>query len=256
MQRYFINKQLINLDEMSSKIIGNDYHHIKNVMRMKESDRIILLDNENNEYLCEIDSFNQGFVQVRILEVYQNKNEICGYVTICQGLVRKDKIEEVCRRLVELGCNDYLSVKMERCNISLKSKDDYKFSRLETIVKEASEQSERGKMMNLLGYKSFKEFLSFASSYDNKFVCYEDSGRSNDSSIYKHLDKLSWGKTIVLVGPEGGISLEEIKTLKDNGFICIGLGKRILRTETAPLMIMGIISSYLDYKQVGDNNEN
>lgn len=250
MQRYFISTEYIKGD--FAIIEGKDYHHIKDVMRMRVGDRIILLDNMLNEYLCEITDLTQR-VSLNVLNVSLNNNELSSKVTIAQGLVHKNKIEEVVRRLVELGGNSYINVIMERCNIKLKSKDDYKLSRLETIVKEASEQSERGKLLELSGIKTFKEFIKYSNEFDYKFVCYEETGRENSNSIYKYANDLTNKNILVLVGPEGGISKTEIDILKENGFILIGLGKRILRTETAPLMVMSILSSLLDYE--GDSNE-
>ena len=250
MQRYFVSTEYIKGDH--AIIEGKDYHHIKDVMRMRIGDKIILLDNMLNEYLCEITDLTQK-VYLDVLNVSSNKNELLSNVTIAQGLVHKNKIEEVVRRSVELGAHSYVNVIMERCNIKLKSKDDYKLSRFETIVKEASEQSERGKLLKLEGIQSFKEFIKSSCNYDLKFVCYEEEGRSNSNSIYNFEKDLVNKNILVLVGPEGGISKSEIDMLKANGFVMIGLGKRILRTETAPLMIMSILSSLLDYK--GETHE-
>lgn len=252
MQRYFIDNKYINLNTNKAIIDGKDYHHIKDVMRMKNSDRIILLTNDNKEYLCEITNLNT-YCSLNILSSNININELDCDVTIAQGLVRKEKTEEVVRRLVELGCNRYLSVKLERCNISFKNKDDYKITRLQTIVKEASEQSERGKMLELDGLKSFSEFCEYAEEYDYKFVCYENEGRKNSHNLNEYLDKLKSKKVLFLVGPEGGFSINEIEKLEKLGFIMIGLGRRILRTETCPLMVMSVISCYIDYK--GEKNE-
>ena len=142
---------------------------------------------------------------------------------------------------------------MERCNISLKKKEDYKITRLETIVKEACEQSERGRLLKVFGYYSFKDFIKFSNDYDIKLVCYENSGRDNKNNLYDYLKEFTNKKVLILVGPEGGISNNEIDILTNNGFKLFGLGKRILRTETAPLMAMSIISGYLDY--LGEDNE-
>lgn len=253
MQRYFIEDNYIDLEKKIAIIEGKDYHHIKDVMRMKIDDEVILCTSSNQkEYLARIENLNQKVV-LSIISSNTNNNELNCNVTIAQGLVRKDKVEEVVRRICELGATGYVNLQMTRCNISLKKKEDYKISRLETIVKEACEQSERGKLLQLYGYKSFKEFISFSSNFDYKFVCYEEEGRMNNNSerisnsLYNYVDKLSNKDIIVLVGPEGGITENEIEILKNNGFIAIGLGKRILRTETAPLMVMSIISSYIDY---------
>lgn len=246
MQRYFIDKNNINLQNKIAVIEGKDYHHIKDVMRMKIGDNIILQTNDCNEYLCEIISLT-GLVKLSIKETKININELNADVTIAQGLVRKEKIEEVIRRLVELGAKNYLNVKLERCNINLRSKEDYKLARFQTIVKEASEQSERGLLLNLEGLFTFKEFIDYSKNFDLKFVCYENEGRNNSHNINEYLKDTINKKILFLVGPEGGFSQNEIEKLTLEGFIMIGLGRRILRTETAPLMVMSVLSAYLDY---------
>lgn len=252
MQRYFIDNKYINTENKTAFIEGKDYHHIRDVMRMKIGDNIILQTNDSKEYLCEIIDLSK-VVNLTIIKEKDNLNELNCHVTIAQGLVRREKTEEVVRRIVELGASRYVNVKLERCNVQLKSKDDYKTSRLETIVKEASEQSERGKLLELDGYMAFKEFLNYSKKYDFKFVAYENEGRTNSHNINEYLCNFPQKNILFLVGPEGGFSPNEIEMLEANGFICIGLGKRILRTETAPLMIMSIVSAYVDYK--GEKNE-
>ena len=109
------------------------------------------------------------------------------------------------------------------------------------------------KLLKRVGYYSFKDFIKFSNDYDIKLVCYENSGRDNKNNLYDYLKEFTNKKVLILVGPEGGISNNEIDILTNNGFKLFGLGKRILRTETAPLMAMSIISGYLDY--LGEDNE-
>ena len=110
MQRYFINKE--NIKGNTIIIEGGDHHHIKNVMRMHPKEKVICLTNDSFEYLCEIDSINNSTV-LNILEKRTNNNELNAYVSFAQGLVKKNKCDEVLRRLVELGCSEYFNVSMD-----------------------------------------------------------------------------------------------------------------------------------------------
>lgn len=252
MQRYFISKDIIDEKLNIAKITDKEnVHHIKNVMRMTVGDKIILCTNDNYDYLCIIDNISNN-VDLKILEKKENHNELAANITIAQGLVRREKKEEVLRRLVELGCYEYIPVEMERSIVKINKLNENN-ARISTIIKECSEQSERGKMMNASSAITFKEFIKISKNYDFKLVCFEDSGRSNNKSLHDYQNSLNNKNVLVLVGPEGGISPNELKLLADNGFISIGLGKRILRTETAPLYVMSVLSYFVE---MCGNNEN
>ncbi len=240
MQRYFVSKDYINEKEMIATIIDKEnVHHIRDVMRMKKGDNIILLDNSGYEYLGEIIDINNK-VSLNIINKKLNNNELLTNVDIYHGLVRKEKKEETLRRLVELGCNKYVPVMMERSIVKIDKYND-NIERVNTIIKECSEQSERAKLMEYNKAITFNEMINLKNNYDYLFLCYEESGRSNDKSLNDYKDSIYGKKILVLVGPEGGVSEKELEILKKAGFINIGLGKRILRTETAPLYIMSVI---------------
>ena len=250
MQRYFVFNNLINYESKIAFISDKEnVHHIRDVMRMKKGDEIILLENDGYEYLCEIVDISSS-ISLNIIERKENDNELNVWVDIAHGLVRREKKEETLRRLVELGCHKYIPVLMERSIVRI---DKYKENeeRIKTIIKECSEQAERGKLMEYSNPLSFKELIDISKEYDYLFVCYEDSGRSNEKALNNYLGKLNNKKVLVLVGPEGGISEQELDILIHNSFIPIGLGKRILRTETAPLFVMSVLGYHAE---VGDNN--
>lgn len=246
MQRYFFKDDNCINKEINRIIISDkeNVHHIKNVMRMKIGDKIIVCTNDNLEYLSEIESIT-NVIDLKIINQMINSNELSASITIAQGLVRREKKEEVLRRLVELGASKYIPVDMERSIVHL-NKYNENIERINTIIKECSEQSERGKLMECSEAISFKNFIKL-DDYDYKFVCYEESGRQNEHSLKDYLFKLQNKKVLVLVGPEGGISNKELELLDSNGFIRIGLGKRILRTETAPLFVMSVLGFGVEF---------
>ena len=243
MQRYLINKNQINNNLIT--IIGNDVHHIKNVMRMNVGDNVYAFDNEKNVYLCKIIDISEE-VTLQILENVKYDSELDTQVTIAQGLVNRDKTEEVIRRLVELGCYKYQPVIMDKSvikydekNIKEKAKLD-RIDRLNRIVKEASEQSERISLMKVESPISLKELINSFDNYDLVLFCHVAS--KDDFTLRELIHNKKYNNILVVIGPESGFSEKEVKLLDENKALRVSLGKRVLRTETAPLSIMSIIA--------------
>lgn len=237
MQRYFIETKQINNNIITIK--GNDVHHIKTVMRMNINEKIIVCD-EVDTYLCKI-TFIGNEVEAEIINKINENVELNINITIAHGLVRREKMEEVIRRLVELGCNSYIPVDMRRSVVKHK---EINIERLNKIVKEASEQSQRTKLMNLSDVISFNDLLKQISNFD--LVLFAHTIYKENNFLYELLvnnyDVHKYNNILVIVGPEGGFDDGEVeKILKFTNVRPIGLGKRILRTETAPLYIMSVL---------------
>ena len=234
MQRYFINKNQINNNTVC--ITGDDVHHIKTVMRMKEKDQVIVCDEENS-YLCEITFISNNCVDLQILSKIEGSSELKTNVTLAHGLVRREKMEEVVRRLVELGCFSYIPVDMKRSVVKFK---EINTQRLNKIIKEASEQSQRNKLMNICEVISFKKLNEIIDSYD--LVLFAHALYKDEVNFFTEIKDLKYKNVLVIVGPEGGFDDKEVETiLKHKNVRKISLGKRILRTETAPLYIMSVL---------------
>lgn len=240
MQRYFIESSDINNREI---IISNsDVHHIKNVMRMKINDEVICVDKDENVYLAKIIEISDN-IRLEIVREIENKSELEIKVTVAHGLVRREKTEEVIRRLSELGCYEYIPLMMKRSIVkNIKDRSD----RWNKIIKEACEQSQRNRLMNLSDYITMKDLIKQKDQYD--LLLFADI--DNSKAIKTVLSKFKGKSILVIIGPEGGFDKSEIKLLKDNNFTAISLGTRILRTETAPLYIMSVIGY-----EVGEGNE-
>ena len=244
MQRYFVNKNQVNDNQIVIK--GDDFHHITKVMRMKETDKVIVSNNEES-WLCEIEIFTNNEVHLKIIENLNEEKELPVEVTIAHGVVRREKMEEVIDKITQLGASSYLPINMERCNVKIQDeKLDKKVDRMNKIAKEAAEQSHRIKLMEVLKPISFKEMLKLKTKYDLCLYAYEVT--SKDKSLKEVLKVNNYKSIFILVGPEGGISDKEVELLNQNGFIPIALGPRILRTEVAPTYILSAISYELEVK--------
>lgn len=163
MQRYFVKAKHEDFLELEL----SDVHHIKNVMRYKEGDKIECVYNEA-VYHCEI--INPNSNKVKILSVEESTYEEKYPLTIAVGLVKEQKFDLIIQKLTELGVKEIIPVKMERSIVKLgEEKITKKQERWQKIAKEAAEQSKRTTIPQIYNPISFNELSNL--SYDKKFVC-------------------------------------------------------------------------------------
>lgn len=242
MQRYFIKNEQMNKNTIT--INDQDFHHIKNVMRMKTSDNVEVVNENGLVYLAEIVSFSKTEVILNIIKNINENNELKSEITIGLALARQSKHEEVLKRITELGATKFIPVEMTRSVI--KFNKSFNQTRLEMIVKEASEQSKRNKLLEVSEATTLKNLLKNINEYDYLIYAYEDVKDKNIVNIKQLIKDFKNKKALILVGPEGGFTNDEVSLLNKHKFIPIGLGPRILRLETAAIYIMSIISYELE----------
>ena len=231
MQRYFVDNNEFRLNH-------NDIHHIKTVMRMNVGDLIEVVYNEKL-YICRIDELSKDDIKINVIEEKQDNNELSKHIAIAFSITKEDKIDLILQKCTELGISEFIPVEMSRCNIKIdKNKIDKKIDRWNTICKEASEQSKRNIIPKVNQIHKLKDLISL--DYDLKIVCSVNQDVRNIKNVLHNNPKCD--KIIFVIGPEGGISSEEEKFLEDNNFIRTSLGKRVLRTETAPIMVASILN--------------
>lgn len=250
MQRYFIKQAKIfnNQITMSSE----DSYHINKVMRMKIGDQIIIIVDERITYLAKILMLNP-ITRVEIIKEIENNNELPINVTIAHGLIRREKMEDVIEKLTELGTYAYYPVIMKRSSVKyFEERFDKRIERFERIVKEASEQSRRLKLMNVSLPIKFNELLTIKKDFDYALFAYEDE--EINSNNFKTIMQKKPSSLLIVIGPEGGYDLVEVQQLIDWGFIPISLGPRILRTEVAPLYLVSAISYEIELGEKNDKS--
>lgn len=233
MQRYFAK-------EYNDKIIlrDSDIHHIKNVMRMNIDDRIEVVF-DKKLYICNIDSMEPLILS--IIDIINEENKINLDVTVALGLVKEQKMDLILQKLTELGVNEIIPVNMERSIVKL---DDNKISkkmiRLNTICKEASEQSKRTSIPIIHDVINLKDLSKIDG--DVRLVA---STKEKDKLLNCYLQNIdNCAKIVVVIGPEGGISDREEDYLFDNGYSPVSFGNLIFRVETACIYVASILNYY------------
>ncbi|KPC74724.1 hypothetical protein ADL26_09825 [Thermoactinomyces vulgaris] len=235
MQRYFIAQEQI--VETSIRLVGDDVHHIKNVMRNKPGDRIICCAGQGLDYLAEIESIDGDQIIARIVERTPSRGEPRTKVLIAQSLPKGDKLEWILQKGTELGASAFLPFSSERSIVKIDArKIGKKRERWERIVKEAAEQAHRGKLPTVATPMSWKALLQEIGKRECAWIAYEKGGLPLAEAITSAKDEI-----LLIVGPEGGFTESEIEEAKEAGAVPISLGSRILRTETAPLMALSCI---------------
>lgn len=245
MQRYFISNQAISNDII--QMSKDDFFHMSKVMRMRSKERVICVDEDKHVYLCEL--INEKEPNVKIIETLEENHELDVNVRLIYGLPKLDKFEYVLQKCTELGVLEVVPFLSKR---SLIRTDEARFTkkmeRYQKIVKEACEQSERERLVKIYPPMTLKQIKDLKT--DIGLVAYEESSRQGESMQFeKSLQTLKKGDTItIVVGPEGGLELDEVQTFMDYGYHACSLGKRILRSETAPLYMMSVIGYYCELK--------
>lgn len=237
MPKFFVNSNQINGDKITIK--GEDVNHIINVLRMKKDDYIEICDlNSNINYLSSIYEYNQDRIICKIEEKIKNNNETNIDITLFQGIPKFDKMELIIQKNTEIGIKGIIPVKMTRC--IAKIKDNKKIDRWNKIAEIAAKQSMRNLIPVVKNQISIEELCESLSIYDIVFLAYEKEKNNTLKQELKkiNIDKNKEYKIGIIIGPEGGITEQEVEkiTLYNNVKV-ITLGNRILRTETAGLVL-------------------
>lgn len=238
MYKFFVNENQI--EENKIKIIGEDVNHIKNVLRLEKEEKICVCNKEKAiSFLCNIVDLNNELILCEIIEEITDTTETNCYIHIFQGLPKSDKFELIIEKCTEIGVKEITPVSMKRSIVKLDEKDKLKkLIRWQKIAEVAAKQSKRDSILKVNNVINFQNIFEKVKDYDILLVAYEEEKENTLKSILNKLKSEKRGLKIgVIIGPEGGIDESEIDLCKNNNFISVSLGKRILRTETAPLVI-------------------
>ncbi len=250
MAKFFITQEQVN--DNNIEIIGKDVNHIRNVLRKKVNDEIIICNTTNEkDYLCSINNLSKESVTCTIITELEKQVESNVKVSIFQGLPKFDKMELVIQKSVELGAYEIIPVEMKRCIVKLQEKDKLKkIQRWQKISEVACKQCGRNLIPKINPIIKTKNICDLIKEYDLFLVAYENEQEKTIKQALKEL-KEEYGlqdvKIGVLIGPEGGIASEEVDSLQNYGAITVSLGKRILRTETVALNVLSVIMYELEY---------
>ena len=237
---------LSSMQDSMLTICGEDYNHIKNVLRMHPGEKLTVrgTDGSGEEYVFEIVSFSDNQVNCRLLSVKESEVELPVRVMLFQGLPKADKMDFIVQKTVEMGITEIVPVEMHRSIVKLTGdKRRKRVMRWQSIAEAAAKQSRRAVIPQVNVILTYKEALQYAASAaDLILVPYEAMADEAGNGTRALLESLKPGQTAaVFVGPEGGFEESEIGAALEIGAKTVSLGKRILRTETAALAFLAFL---------------
>lgn len=245
MYRFFVEPEQVGEKEII--ITGSDVNHIKNVLRMKPEETILISSGENLEYTCYIRELKEEEIIAHIMYVQESGYELPSRLYLFQGLPKSDKMELIIQKAVELGVHEIIPVASKRAVVKLDArKEEKKRTRWQAISESAAKQSKRMYVPEVKKVMSFSQAVEYAGQLDVVLVPYElAKGMGETREI---IGKIKKGQSVgIFIGPEGGFEETEVgMAVEKANAKAITLGKRILRTETAGLTVLSILMFTLE----------
>lgn len=246
MHHFFVSPEQVAEEQI--RITGPDVNHMKNVLRMKNGEEVLVSDGKGNDYLCAVDSMDSGEVRAQIISVNREGRELPSRIWLFQGLPKSDKMELIIQKAVELGASHIVPVATKNAVVKLDAKkEEAKRKRWQAIAQSAAKQSKRSLMPEVGGVMSLESAFDYIEQegFAVRLIPYEHEAGMEGSR--QELMRVAPGQDIaVFIGPEGGFDEAEIELALKKGVRPVSLGKRILRTETAGLAILSVIMMRLE----------
>lgn len=232
MQKLFVE----NINDEKIILDGESAKHIAKSLRMRVGDVICVTDGGGDDYGCQIEEITKDEVVLKVCYKQACESEPSCRVTIYQGVPKSSKMEDIIQKCVELGVCKIVPTLTKRC---VSRPDDKaagkKNQRYQKIALEAAQQSGRGIVPKIENMKTLCQAIAEDES-DVKIVFYEGGGEKLADIV-----KLDTESVSVFIGPEGGFEQEEVEQIEASGGVRATLGKRILRTQTAPVAALTAI---------------
>lgn len=247
MPRFFIEPHEVSEGDTLT-LTGEDARHISFSLRARVGEAYTLCDTCNYEYACVIRAIDADSVTFEVMEKRPGDTEPDVHVTLYQALVKGDKFDTVVQKAVELGAMKIVPVLSERCVSRPDEKSlEKKRERWQKIARSAAMQCARAYVPEIGEPLAFREMTEELKDADCGFLCYEAEPHIPMKTLFAA--KSACKKAVdyrFFIGPEGGISESEAACASQAGIPLVSLGKRILRTETAPLCVISSIMFFSD----------
>lgn len=244
MHRFFADPSQIKEKEIL--LTGTDVNHIRNVLRMRTGEEILVSNGQGTDYHCRLESIDDASVTASIMWRLDGNAELPISITLFQGLPKGDKLEFIIQKCVELGAARIVPVSTRRTIVKLDAKKEQaKKKRWMGISESAAKQSGRGIVPEVTRVMDFSEALKEAKSMDVCLIPYElAKGIEHTREVCTSIKP---GQSVgIFIGPEGGFEEEEVSQAIEAGAVPLTLGKRILRTETAGMALISVLAYLLE----------
>lgn len=242
MHRFFTAPE--NIDGDTLMLEGEDVRHITKVLRIGKEETVEVCDGQGTDYLARIETGDKTHLKAKILDTYPSRGESFPRITLFQGIPKGSKMETIIQKCVETGVFSVIPFSSGRTVVQLKDNNkEKKTVRWQRIAYEAAKQSKRGMIPSVTPAIDFNTMLAVLDQYDLVLVAYENE---SGTSLKQYLQKTETvpQHVAIIIGPEGGFEEEEIRVIIEAGGQAVSLGERILRTETAGVVMLAQINFY------------
>ncbi len=244
MQHFFVTPSQVKGEKIY--VEGMDVNHMKNVLRMRCGDELVVSDGNNLKYRCSVEGYEEEQAVLRILEEMDVDTELSSRIYLFQGLPKQDKMELIVQKAVELGVYRVIPVSTRRAVVRLdQKKAGKKAERWQQIARSAAKQAKRGYVPEVAFPMSYREALEAARELDVILIPYELAKDMKETK--EIIERIRPGKSVgIFIGPEGGFEKEEVELALEYGAMPVTLGRRILRTETAGMAMLSVLMFHLE----------
>lgn len=244
MSRFFVTKEAISDGVIT--VTDKDAFHIARSLRMAVGDRLTVCDGDGGEYLCELTRIRDDECLCSVISQCAGSTESPVRITLYMAYPKGDKLETVVQKSVELGASEIIPFESSRC---IKRPAEEKLGkiteRLSRIAEEAAKQCGRSKLPSVSKMIKLTELIKRIGNYDLTLFCYEGDGAVSLKQTLSEYSRRD-GNIAVIIGSEGGFSIDEAHAIIEAGAKCVNLGPRILRCETAPDYCLSAISYHFE----------
>ncbi|MFA5287591.1 MAG: RsmE family RNA methyltransferase [Candidatus Omnitrophota bacterium] len=244
MNRFFISRPVIsgNIITMEDR---EQVHHLKSVLHLKEKERVMIFDQSGNEYSCLISGLGEKIVlEIKERRIPDKSNAKAAFVVAC-AIPKKSKFDDIVDKLTQLGVDRVIPLVTERVVVKFdRKKEGLRLGRWRKIAQSAAEQSQRRDIPVIEPVQKIKDIFARSKDFDLKLIPTLVGRRKTLRDVFSSPDSLPFSNILVLIGPEGDFSDEEINLSKDAGFIPLTLGDLVLRVDTAAMAVASFIRIY------------
>lgn len=212
----------------------NAAQHVGRVLRMQPGQELSLFNGDGEDYPATITEAGKKRVEVLLGKPVANRTESPLRITLGQTLSKGDRMDYAVQKAVEMGATCIVPLTTERCEVKLKGdREDKRLRHWQSVAISAAEQCGRARVPEILPVMTVERWLEHSRNADLRLVLHHRTEHS--------LESMAKPSSIALmIGPEGGLTADEIALAETEGFLPVALGPRVLRTETAPVAAMAL----------------
>ncbi|MEH6355119.1 MAG: 16S rRNA (uracil(1498)-N(3))-methyltransferase [Marinobacter sp.] len=217
-----------------AQLDDNAAQHVGRVLRMQPGQALSLFNGDGQDYPALIASASKKNVTVQVEQPSANSRESALEIVLGQTLSKGDRMDYAVQKATEMGVTRIVPLSTERCDVRLKGdREDKRLSHWRSVAISAAEQCGRARVPDILPVMNITEWLEYSQRCDLRLVLHHRTEQSLDSLAKP-------GSVALMIGPEGGLSADEIAQAEKSGFFPVAFGPRVLRTETAPVAAIAL----------------